>query len=393
MRKSVSQYRYNVGDIVQKSRLHYEILQRTRIRRKQNDYIKGYKTRCLKCGYIQINSQNQIHNNHGCGVCSGKIIVRGINSIQDTDSWMVDWFKNEQDAYNHASHSSKKAIFKCPDCGFQKLATISHIKRDHGFNCPKCHGGSYYPQRFMIQLLSSLNIEYINQYSHKDASWITGKQRYDFFIPFINSISQVHGKQHYQGIMYNMSASEISEKDEQKRDLALKNGINSYYQLDFSNCSLDTLKYNITSSGFLDKLGCDAQSIEWKQVQRRATKPIVKQLCEYVSNNKLPIRQYMDKFKIGRDAYYNYINTGIKLGWLKKERAIYPRKTIQKGFPAKYRAYDNEGNTVCVSATQNEMALKLSKLCNTVVTEQQIYRVVTGKAKSASGYKIMKIDL
>ncbi len=66
----------------------------------------------------------------------------------------------------------------------------------NGFSCKRCGDGISYGEKFVYSMLCELNIDFITQLSHITFSWCE-KYKYDFYIPSINTIVEVHGRQHY----------------------------------------------------------------------------------------------------------------------------------------------------------------------------------------------------
>lgn len=316
MIKPVRQYRYNVGDIVQTSTTRYKVLQQTRIEiPKRNFSIKAYKVQCLKCGYVNEYSQAQIHSNYGCGVCNGKIIVRGINSIQDKAPWMIDWLSNPQDSYKYAPTSNVYVQAKCPDCGYTKKIILSNLNNRHGFKCPVCSDGKSFPERFMTNLFLSNNVDFIPQLSNKDYSWI-GRNRYDFFLPLFNTIVEVNGLHHYQYVSdFLVSGKEQQDRDAKKKRIALQNGIQSYIVLDCSNDTLNVMRKNIQDSGLLNILGVCSQDIKWQQIYENSIKSMVKKVCDYHKKTRQSCTSIGRKFKISYMTVRRYLIKGTDLGW------------------------------------------------------------------------------
>ena len=63
----------------------------------------------------------------------------------------------------------------------------------------KAQGGSY-PERFMTAVLSCLGIAFFREQIFPWSSdTISGAKRYDFYLPDVKGIIEVHGAQHYDG--------------------------------------------------------------------------------------------------------------------------------------------------------------------------------------------------
>jgi hypothetical protein len=114
-------------------------------------------------------------------------LFEGYNDIVTVAPWMIDYFQNgEEEAKLYVPGSSKRAYFKCPDCGKikSKPLAISDLNRKHSIGC-KCKDNKSYPEKFMSEVLEQLNFNYIWGYS---PNWLRGyrgsKQpaQFDFFL-------------------------------------------------------------------------------------------------------------------------------------------------------------------------------------------------------------------
>lgn len=94
---------------------------------------------------------------------------------------LLSCIKNKKDAekYTYASH--KEIEWICPDCHETFFKRISYMTR-RGFICSKCATNDSYPNKFMMEILRQLNIDYIREYSPE---WIKPK-RYDFYFIYDN---------------------------------------------------------------------------------------------------------------------------------------------------------------------------------------------------------------
>lgn len=389
MSKRISQYRYNVGDIIQTDKIHYEVLQQTRIERpKYNTSMKAYRVRCRKCGYKQEYSQAQILSGYGCGVCNGKIIVRGINSIQDKAPWMIDWLSNPQDSYKYAPTSNVYVEAKCPDCGYAKKIRLYNLNNRHGFQCPICRDGKSFPQRFMMNLFINNNIEFIPQITSKYFSWI-GKKRYDFYLPLYNTIVQVHGIHHYVEMSdFTISGQKQMQIDKEKESLAKQNGIQFYVVIDFSNDNLSVIKMKVLQSGLFDIVNLNQKDIQWDQIYRKSAQSVIKKVCDYYERTRDSHINIGKIFGINPVTVSRYLRKGADLGWT----TYYIGERLGKRSSLiGYEAFDQNDALVCqaqsVPALRNQLMQKYHK----PFSESGIYRVINGIYDNYYGFKIKKV--
>ena len=118
------------------------------------DYIhamsnKQFWWKCSKCGYEWKAPAYRRAKGAGCPVCSGNIVVAGINDLPTVrpdlmQEWNFD--KNEGiDASNVSEGSNKKVWWKCKSCSYEWEAVISN--RTRGNNCPRCSGKIVAPEK------------------------------------------------------------------------------------------------------------------------------------------------------------------------------------------------------------------------------------------------------
>lgn len=312
-------FRFNVGDRLEDKEQSITIIERTRkpIQRKNRlEYRKCYKYHCNRCGNEGWLEENNIINNTKCNVCvprGRKKAVLGINTIWDTDRWMCDLGVSVEDAKRYTHNSGRKITVKCPDCGREKSVKITHIYTYKTIFCT-CGDGKSYPEKFVMNVLEQLNINFETEYS---PSWIKPK-RYDFYIPKFNMIIEAHGGQHYDGSFKRIGGRTLEEEqqnDKYKREMALVNGIKHYIELDCRESSLDYIKNSILNSK-LNKL-FDLSNINWTSCAEFANKNIVKEVCDYWNNKgeDETTRDLAKEFKVDPVTIRSYLKKGTKLGW------------------------------------------------------------------------------
>lgn len=178
---------------------------------------------CKECNFHEweITPSNLLQGRI-CPVCLGRVAKLGINTIWDTDRWMVNLGVSKEDAKKYSHGSGQRIMVKCPDCGKEKKIVISTLYIYKSIGC-SCSDGKSYPEKFVVNLLEQLNIDFETEYSPK---WIKPK-RYDFYISDLNMIIETHGKQHYSSKASFKSIGGRTFKEEQlndkyKREMALK---------------------------------------------------------------------------------------------------------------------------------------------------------------------------
>ena len=125
---------------------------------------------------------------------------------------------------------------KCPDCGYIKKMSFMNLV-NKGFGCNECSDGIKYPNKFMMELLKQLKVEFECEYSPE---WIKPK-RYDFYIPSKKILIEFQGKQHYGA--YKNFGGEKSFKKLKKHDKIKKEYCknNEYFLLEIPYFKIEEL--------------------------------------------------------------------------------------------------------------------------------------------------------
>ena len=336
--KNREKQNYQIGQTLVDNNRDITIINVRHLPRKNNNKIWEYQYLCNKCGFncrahfkdgIEIDeywiTQDGLNHGKGCACCLNRVIVPTINSINayyDKYGWMINYFKNKDDAQKYSSNYSKKILLTCPDCGRDKYIA-PHTLQEGGFGCI-CGDGISYPEKFLYSILEQLNINF--EY-HKTFEWskktINGLKSYDFYVPDRNLIIETHGLQHYQksfGDTLPMARTFEQEKknDLFKKELALKNGINNYIEL---NCSISDYNFiynSIIQSNLLDILHKKEEepSINIVKADIFASSNLIK-MCSNLWNEGLNTLEIANKVKINRSTVRRYLHKANKFGWCK----------------------------------------------------------------------------
>jgi flagellar biosynthesis GTPase FlhF len=268
-----------------------------------------------KCNYHEWKTlPNNLLKGHGCPVCGGREAKLGINTIWDTDRWMCNLGVSEEDAKKYSRGSSRKITVTCPDCGRKKKIEPHAILQHKTIFC-SCGDGKSYPEKFIMNFLEQLGLEFETEYKPQ---WIDNK-RYDFHIKDNSCIIETHGEQHYKQTSRRGERSrtleEEQENDKYKREMALKNGIKYYVELDCRESNMEWIKKSIINSE-LNKL-FDLSNIDWTSCEEFANKNIVKEVCDYWNHKREDetTSDLMRRFVLARITIIRYLKKGTELGW------------------------------------------------------------------------------
>lgn len=223
--------------------------------------LEEYKGAHVKIKWLCYENQNHVFEAEPCDIYSGKTkcpyCAHRLVFVGETDMWstrpdMAKMLKNPDDGYKYFTTSSHKVDWICPNCHSDIKDKIINNVNMFGLSCPNCSDGMSFGEKYVYELLTQLKCNFIYD---KTTEWSNNK-RYDFRIPSMNLIIEVHGIQHYeQSFMeYHNSKRNVrtieeeKQNDNYKMNLALSNGIKYYIQLDCKLSDYDYIKSSIIDS-------------------------------------------------------------------------------------------------------------------------------------------------
>lgn len=118
--------------------------------------------KCGKCGYEwAAGVYNRVHD-QGCPVCSGLVVVQGINDLGTTHPALAEEWHTEKNGdripQHYSAGSGAKVWWICRSCGHEWSALISNRSRNQG--CPQCAGKVTAPDQSLAA-----------KYPHVAAQW------------------------------------------------------------------------------------------------------------------------------------------------------------------------------------------------------------------------------
>ena len=126
-------------------------------------------------GHIFSSRPHNILNRLSCPVCSGKLIVRGVNDLWANRPDVAALLQNTESGYVYGVGSHKKESFVCPEC-----LQISHKEickvTSRGFKCDYCSDGISFPNKILRYILTHLPVDNVRFEWSPD--WLKPK-RYD----------------------------------------------------------------------------------------------------------------------------------------------------------------------------------------------------------------------
>ena len=315
-------YNYKDDNIKINNQL-FQILERFRKRGSNHKVSKYYKLQCLTCNHEFNASESRIKAQQGCGVCAGKIVKQGVNDIHTTNLNLAKLLAHPDDGYKYTQGSNKRVDWKCPDCGEIIKDKVIYDIKNKGLSCPKCSDGISYPEKFIYNLLTQLNVEFEKEKTflwskniiHQNV-YLRGNKKYDFYITQPNIIIEVHGEQHYRKAFEAVSKRNISEEQENdklKEHLAKANGITTYITINAQKSEQEWIQNSILNSE-LSQL-YDLSQIDWLQCHQFSCNSLVKSVCELWNNGLKNIVQIEKLLNLSRQTIRKYLQQGSSL-WL-----------------------------------------------------------------------------
>ena len=332
---------YNTGDIVLDENRSLTITDFSNRKIKGKPY-KMYKYKCNNCGFdcgehykngIYYDEmwiyEGNLKKGRGCPVCScnSKAVKLGINTIWDTDRWMVDLGVSEEDAKRYTRCSDKKVVVSCPHCGNRKNIKIVDIYGNKSIGCT-CGDKVSYPEKFIISMLNQLNIKFVTQLSKSTFNWCKN-YRYDFYLPDYNMIIETHGMQHYKNVKtWNKNIKEIQDNDKLKRDNAINNGIGIYIELDCRYSNIEYIKNSVLNSELNNNI-FNVDKVDWLKCEAFALSNLLKKICNNWDKREESesVNDFSRKFNMSNTTIREYLKTGNMYGFCEYN----PKEETKKG--------------------------------------------------------------
>lgn len=313
MNLPMRKYKYGLFSIISDKTRDALIIDRQIVISKRNNRqrkIKTYTLYCHKCGSVFYRTENDLNNGKGCICNNCKAVIVGYNDLATMRPDLVPYIKDQELPYNIRPNSTKKIVFKCPECGYEHKAALNSFF-NRSYSCPKCSDGISYPNKFMYKLFDQIGVEYIPEFSPKWA----GKKRYDLYFIFDNKeyVVEADGGWHFKNNnLSNQTIKESQFKDLEKEQMLIEHDIN-IIRIDCRESNKDFIRKNILSSQL--SLMFDLANIDWDSCDIFANKSILIEICKYYDNHNYPTRDELGKvFKLSKNTICSYLQTGRDLG-------------------------------------------------------------------------------
>ena len=155
-------------------------------------------------------------------------------------------------------------------------------------------------------MLKQLNINFKRE---KIFDWATNK-RYDFYIESLDTIIEVHGRQHYDRTFAAFGAKTLQEEqsnDLEKEELALKNGVSNYIVIDARHSDSSFMINSILNNELTNSI-FDLSNVNWEECEKFARKNIALEVCKYKKENpNMNPMQISKVFNINHVAFHELL--------------------------------------------------------------------------------------
>ena len=315
-------YKYNVGDVLSQKVSDIIIKEQKRIYYKNHSFL-GYNISCLKCYNDTDITEANLQRGQGCSFCSGKKPIIGETDLWTTHPNICAYLYDKSDGYKYSAYSNQKIRFICPFChedlGFKKISDVTL----HGISCYKCGDGISYPNKFLYNLLSQLDINYIPEAGYQWCifpSFSNPNQlshgRFDCIIEDLKLIIEMDGGLGHGNRKHSKSTVSIDEqlyRDQQKELIANQYGYDviridcNYigHENRFECCKNAILNSNLSNI-------FDLSNIDWTKVDIDSQKSILFEICD-LYNLGLSSGEIASKLCLDQSTVIDYLHKGNDL--------------------------------------------------------------------------------
>ena len=315
---------------------------------------------------------------NGCHGLSrfSKYIVQGMNDVATTHPHVVKFLKNEEDAKKMSYGTRKRVEVICPSCKNGDTRAMAHLCKSP-FVCSYCFDGISYPEKFIRSLLNESKIKYTPQFR------IESRRRYDFFIPSLNLIFEVHGKQHYEqgfGHIGGRTLEQEQENDKLKEDMAIENGY-KYFALDCRKSSPTYIVEKLKESPLSEYIK-ELDDTVWEKIAKDAESNISMQVIEKWNKTKYTEKQLAKKFNMTISTIVNYLKRGEEMGlctYIKRDTSSAKIKRNRRSRRKEEVVLVKDGEIIHIAKNTKDMSVFLGGYPESTIRECCEGRGLKGK--------------
>ena len=348
--------------------------------KRQNEYY--YNCVC-SCGNNVIRSTQALKSKtytKKCEECS-----KSMDIIYNKYPQFIKNFKYVEDSKRLTATSKEIVEFVCDKCGNEKKARVdTYLARN--CKCVICSDNISFPEKFMINFLKQMDIYFERE---RKFDWAIGK-RYDFYIPNLSLIIEVHGEQHYNN-KFSFGNTTKSLADEQLNDalkekLAIDNNIKNYVQLDCRESNYKYIEKSIRGSLLNDLL--NIENIDFKKCEEYAQSSLLVEVCDFWKNMEIKsMSEIFSNFNYDKNTIQRYLKIGSELGICDYNPSLthklYMTNSIisnlnKKAIRCEELKIDFDSLKNCIEYFENTLGYKFDR--------HMVSEVCQGKRESYKGY-------
>lgn len=254
-----------------------------------------HKRAWWKCQFCsrewETSIKSRMLKNTKCKTCSSKGLIKNITNSDfkpmiETAPKLIDSLVDKNIAKIESKNSMRKVDWKC-SCGLIMQKTIKVVYR-LGLNCPLCNDSFSFGERIVFHTLRESEVEFE---WHKTFDWSDNKE-YDFYLPELNGIIEVHGKQHYEASLeLTRTFEEEQENDKLKEQLAKDNGIKHYIVINARESDFEFIFQNLTKS----IVGSSIITIDSNKIYSLSMKRTINQTILSLWNENLTVKEISER--------------------------------------------------------------------------------------------------
>ena len=233
-----------------------------------------------------IYGEGQILENNGSGIIVGR-------------------FRKGKDNIRHYN-------IECLKCNNIYDRSEGHLK-DRGVKCPLCGDGISYPNKFINSLLLQLGCNFEKEFIIDE----TSDKRYDFYIKDINTIIEVHGKQHYADTGFSACGGRTLEEEQLNDKLKEENARSKGYEyiiIDARNSEMQWIRNSVLHSKLIELY--DLSIVNWEQCDEFAVGSLTMKICSMFKEGDSSITNKIAKeLGISRFTVVKHLKRGVEFGW------------------------------------------------------------------------------
>ncbi len=266
---------------------------------------------CLYCKKEYDIAYTSLYRNNLCKYCCNSIENSFYYKFPNLELYDNDL--NLVDSKILHSNSNKNFFIKCEKCGnlSSNMHKLSNINQHGHYSCKSCSDGVSYPNKFMNNLLTMLNINYKAELTRKTFEWCEN-YRYDFYIPSFKMIIEMDGDIGHGRDTDFIDGDLSIYIDNKKDELAKKNG----FKVIRVNCRYISMsgRFEYIKAEIIKALSdiFDLKNVDWNLINEKSLESKMVKSWE-LWNKNISIPEISKELNISEGCVRRYLNEGNKI--------------------------------------------------------------------------------